>query len=157
MSRKPRCWRLVAMLSLLSMFLLVHWCLPIVAMAAEPIVAVQAGLQASVSTVGPPPAAGNATSWLVVAQLNLDQASQPPFHIAPLPLNLAGSSIILLLSSFQPTPIINCVVSSASLFVCTLTPAGATWGTSGYVVFTILLTATDGHSVTSTPVILTVQ
>jgi hypothetical protein len=155
MSRKPRTWRLVAMLPLLILFVLVHCCLPLMAVAAEPITTQTTGLQASVAALGPSPAAGNATPWLVVAQLNLDQAPQPPFHIAPVPLNLAGSSLVLGPSSIQPT--VNCGSSSATLLVCTLTPAGATWGTSGVVVFTILLTATDGHSVTSSPVIFTVQ
>ena len=155
MSRKPRCWRLVAMLSLLSMFLLVHWCLPIVTVAAEPVVAVQVGLQASVSAVGPPPAAGNATPWLVVAQLNLDQALLPPFRIAPVPLNLGGSSLIFVPVSILTT--LNCGLPTTTMFACTLTPAGATWGVSGFVVFTIQLTSTDGHSITSAPVILTVQ
>ena len=156
MSRKPLLSRLVAMLPLLIMVLLLHWCLPPVAVAAEPITTLTTGLQAAVAALGPLPAASNATSVLVVAQLNLDQASQPPFHIAPVPLNLAGSSIIVMLSSIQPTPAINCVVTSATLLTCTLTPAGATWGT-GVVVFTIVLTATDGHSVTSSPLIFTVQ
>ena len=142
------------MLSLLSMFLLVHWCLPIVAVAAEPIPAVLTGLQASISSAGPPPAAGNATSWLVVAQLNLDQALQPPFRIAPVPLNLGGSSLLIVPLSIPAT--LNCGLPTTTMLACTLTPAGATWGVSGVVVFTILLTSTDGHSITSEPVILRV-
>ena len=155
MSRKPRCWRLVAMLSLLSMFLLVHWCLPIVAVAAESIPAVLTGVQASVASVGPPPAAGNATPWLVVAQLNLDQALQAPFRIAPVPLNPGGSSLIIVPLSIPAT--LFCGLTTTTMLACTLTPAGATWGVSGFVVFTIQLTATDGHSITSAPVILTIQ
>jgi hypothetical protein len=156
MSRKPLVWRLIAMLPLLILFMLVHCCLPLVAVAVEPIITQSStGLQATIAGLGPSPAAGNATPLLVVAQLNLDQAPQPPFHIAPVPLNLAGSSLVLGPSSIPPT--INCGASSATLLVCTLTPAGATWGTSGFVVFTILLTAMDGHSVMSAPVILNVQ
>src|SRR5262249_50499896 len=90
MSQKPLVWRLVAMLPLLILFVLIHCCLPLMAVAVEPITTQTTGLGASVAALGPPPAAGNATPWLVVAQLNLDQAPQPPFHIAPVPLNLVG-------------------------------------------------------------------
>jgi hypothetical protein len=155
MSRKPLLWRLVAILPLLIMFLLVHWCLPIVAVAAEPIITLPTGLQASVASSGPSPAAGNATPWLIVAQLHLDQALQPPFHIVPVPLNPTGSSVILAPFSIPAT--VNCGLTSTTIFACTLTPTGATWGTSGFVVFNIRLTSTDGHIVTSTPVILTLE
>ena len=155
MSRKPLVWRLIAMLPLLILFMLVHCCLPLVAVAVEPIITLSStGLQATIAVLGPSPAAGNATPLLVVAQLNLDQAPQPPFHIAPVPLNLAGSAPVLGPSPIQPT--INCGASSATLLVCTLSPAGATWGT-GFMVFAIVLTATDGHSVTSSPLTFTVQ
>jgi hypothetical protein len=91
-----------------------------------------------------------------VAQLNLDQAPQPPFRIAPVPLTPAGSSLLLAAFSIPATP--NCgLTNNATLLACTLTPAGATWGTSGFVVFNVQLTSTDGHSAMSSPVILVIQ
>jgi hypothetical protein len=139
---------------LLLMCLLVHWGLPLVAAAAEPTIVLPTGLGVNITSAAPAPAAGNATPVLVVAQLHLDQAAQPPFRIAPVPLNPAGSSLTLA-PGFLPAAL-NCGFPSATMFVCTLIPTGAAWG-SGFVVFNIQLTSTDGHSVTSTPFILTLQ
>jgi hypothetical protein len=153
MSRKPLVWRFGALLPLLLLSLLVHWSLPLGAVAAEPTIAVPTGLGFAITAAGPAPTAGNATPVLVVAQLNLDQAAQPPARIAPMPLNPAGSALTLA-PGFLPAAL-NCGFPSATMFVCTLTPTGAAWG-SGFVVFNIQLTATDGHSVTSGPLVVTI-
>ena len=154
MSRKPLVRRLGAMGPLFLMCWLVQGGLPRGAGAAEPTINLSTGLEVTITAAAPGPAVGNATPVLVVAQLNLDQAAQPPFHIAPVPLNPAGSTLLLVPGFLPAAP--NCGFPSATLFACTLTPTGAAWG-SGFVVFTIQLTATDGHSVTSAPVILTLQ
>jgi hypothetical protein len=156
MSQKRRLKRLAALLSLLVTVLLVHWRPPIAA-AAESIPIVSVGIQASVLAASPPPATNNATPWLLVAQLNLDQAPQPPSVIVPLPLNPSGSFLILAPAISLPT-ISNCsLTNNDTMLVCQITPGGATWGTSGFVVFNVLLTATSGHTQMSSPVILRVQ
>src|SRR5262249_13707062 len=114
MSQKPLVRRLGAMGPLFLMCWLVQGGLPRGAGAAEPTINLSTGLglQVTIAAAGPGPAAGNATPVLVVAQLNLDQAAHPPFHIAPVPLNPAGSAL-LLVPGFLPAAL-NCGFPSAT-------------------------------------------
>lgn len=156
MSQKRRFTRLTALLPLLATILLVHWRLPLAA-AAEAISTVPVGLQASFAAAGPPPAANNATPWLLVAQLTLDQAPQPPSVIVAAPLNPSGSGVLPVSAISLPISSNCSVANNNTTLVCQIAPTGATWGTSGFVVFNVFLTATDGHTQMSSPVILRVQ
>jgi hypothetical protein len=148
--------RLAALLPLLVTVLLVHWRLPIAA-AAEAIPTVSAGLQASVDAAGPAPAANNATPLLLVAQLNLDQAPQPPSVIVPAPLNLSGSFLAPVSGISLPISPTCSLANNNTMLVCQIAPSGATWGTSGFVVFNVFLTATSGHTQVSSPVVIRIQ
>ena len=154
MSQKRQFKRLAALLPLLVPVLLVHWRLPTAA-AAEAIPAVSVGLHASVSAVGTP-AANNATPFLLVAQLNLDQAAQPPSVIVPAPLNLSGSFIAPVLGLSLPISPTCSLANNNRMLVCQITPSGATWGT-GFVVFNVLLTATSGHTEVSAPWVISIR
>jgi hypothetical protein len=156
MSQKRRFTRMAALLPLLVTALLVHGRLPLAA-AAEAIPTAPVGLQASVNAAGPTPAADNATPWLLVAQLTLDQAPQPPSVIVPAPLNLSGSGVIPASAISLPTSPTCSLTNDDTLLVCQITPSGATWGASGFVVFNVLLTATDGHTQMSAPVVVRIQ
>jgi hypothetical protein len=156
---KHRLKRLAGLLPLLTTALLVywlHWCLPIVAAAAA-IPTVSVGLQASVDAADPFPAADNATPFMLVAQLALDQAPQPPSVIVAVPLNPSGSLLIPASAISLPTSFNCSLTNNNTMLVCLIAPSGATWGTSGFVVFNVFLTATDGHTVMSSPTILRVQ
>ena len=157
MSQKRRLKRLAALLPLLFTVLVVHWRLPIAA-AAEAMPTVSVGPQIYVDAAGPIPAADNATPLLVVAQLILDQAPQPPFNIGPVPLNLADSGIIPASIISLPTSSDCSLTNDDTMLVCQITPNGATWGTSdGFVVFNVRLTATSGHVQISSPVVVRIQ
>jgi hypothetical protein len=156
MSQKHRLPRLAALLPLLVTALLVHWRLPMAA-AAEAIPTVSAGLQVIVDADGPAPAADNATPLLLWAQLILDQAPQPPSAIGPAPLNLSGSGVIPAAAISLPTSA-NCSLTNGdTMLVCQITPSGATWGTTGFVVFNVLLTATSGHAQISPPEVVRIR
>jgi hypothetical protein len=157
MSQKRRLKRLTALLPLLFTVLVAHWRLPIAA-AAEAIPTVSVGPQIYVDIAGPIPAANNATPLLVVAQLSLDQAPQPPFSIGPVPLNLADSGIIPASTISLPTSSDCSLTNDDTMLVCQITPSGATWGTGdGFVVFNVRLTATSGHALISPPVVVRIQ
>jgi hypothetical protein len=157
MSQKRRLKRLAALLPLLVTVLLVHWRIPMAA-AAEAIPTVSVGPQVIVDAAGPTPAADNATPLLIVAQLILDQAPQPPSVIAPVPLNLAGSGVLPASAISLPTSS-NCSLTNAdTMLVCQITPSGATWGTAdGFVVFNVLLTATNGRTQLSSPEVMRIR
>lgn len=155
MSQKRRLTRLAALLPLLVTVLLVHWRLPIAA-AAEAIPTVSVGLQVIESAAGPTPAPNNATPLLLVAQLILDRAPQPPSVIVAAPLNPAGSGVIPASAISLPTTS-NCSFTNGdTMLVCQITPSGTTWG-AGFVVFNVLLTATDGHTQMSSPVVVRIR
>jgi hypothetical protein len=156
MSQTCRFTRWAALVPLLVTVLLVHGRLPLAA-AAEALPTVSAGLHVIVDAAGPTPAADNATPWLLVAQLTLDQAPQPPSVIVPAPLNLSGSSVIPASAISLPTSPTCSLTNDDTLLVCQITPSGATWGASGFVVFNVLLTATDGHTQMSAPVVVRIQ
>jgi len=145
MSQKHRLTRLAALLALLITVLLVHWRLPIAA-AAEAIPTASTGLQLIVDADGPTPAADNATPLRLWAQLLLDQAPQPPSAIGPAPLNPSGSGVIPASAISLPTSASCGFTNGDTMLVCQITPSGATWGTTGFVVFNVLLTATSGHA-----------
>lgn len=148
--------RVAALLPLLVTVLLGHWRLPRAA-AAEALPTVSAGLQASVVAAGPPPAANNATPWLLVAQLTLDQAPQPPSVIVPAPLTPAGSLLLPASALSLPTTASCGLTNNDTMLVCQIAPSGATWGTSGFVVFNVLLTATSGHAQISPPEVVRIR
>jgi hypothetical protein len=157
MSKKCQLKRLAALLALLVTLLVVHGGLPIAA-ADEAIPTVSVGPQVYVDAAGPFPAADNATPLLVVAQLMLDQAPQPPFSIGPVPLNLEGSGIIPASTISLPTSSDCSLTNDDTMLVCQITPSGTTWGTSdGFVVFNVRLTATSGHVQISSPVVVRIQ
>ena len=158
MSQRPRLKRLTSLLLLLFTVLVAHGRLPIAA-AAEAMPTVPVGPQVYVDAVGSiPPAADNATPLLVVAQLILDQAPQPPFNIGPVLLNLAGSGIIPASTISLPTSSECSLTNDNTMLVCQITPSGATWGTGdGFVVFNVRLTATSGHVQISSPVVVRIQ
>lgn len=156
MSQKRWLRRLTALLPLLVTVLLVHWRLPTAA-AAETIPTVPAGLQVIIDADGPTPAADNATPLVLWAQLMLDLAPQPPSAIGPAPLNLSGSGVLPATAISLPTSS-NCSVTNGdTMLVCQVTPSGTTWGTTGFVVFNVLLTATNGHAQTSPPQIVRIR
>jgi hypothetical protein len=155
MSQKRRLTRLAALLPLLVTVLLVHWRLPMAA-AAEAIPTVSVGIQVIESAAGPAPAPNNATPLVVIAQLILDRAPQPPSVIVPAPLNPSGSGVIPASAISLPNSF-NCVLTNDNtMLVCQITPTGATWG-AGFVVFNVLLTATDGHTQMSSPVVVRIR
>jgi hypothetical protein len=157
MSKKCQLKRLAALLALLVTLLMVHGGLPIAA-ADEAIPTVSVGPQVYVDAAGPFPAADNATPLLVVAQLMLDQAPQPPFSIGPVPLNLEGSGIIPASTISLPTSSDCSLTNDDTMLVCQIIPGGPTWGTSdGFVVFNVRLTATSGHAQISAPVVVRLQ
>ena len=156
MSQKRQFKRLAALLPLLVPVLLVHWRLPIAA-AAEATPTVSVGLQASVVSAGPALAATNATPLLLVAQLNLDQAPQPPSVIVPAPLNPSGSFLAPVSGISLPISPTCSIANNNTMLVCQIAPTGATWGTSGFLVFNVFLTATSGHTQVSAPVVIRVQ
>jgi hypothetical protein len=156
MSQKRRFKRLAALLPLLVTVLLVHWRLPIAAAAAG-IPTVTVGLQASVTAAGPAPAANNATPLLIVAQLNLDQAAQQPSVIVPAALNPSGSFLAPVSDISLPISPTCGLANNSTMLVCQIAPTGATWGTSGFVVFNVLLTAISGHTQVSSPVVIRIQ
>jgi hypothetical protein len=155
MSHKRRLTRLAALLPLLVTILLVHWRLPIAA-AAEAIPTVSVGLQVIESAAGPTPAPNNATPLMVVAQLILDRAPQPPSVIVPVPLNPSGSGVIPASAISLPNSFSCSLTNDNTMLVCQITPTGATWG-AGFVVFNVLLTATDGHTQMSSPVVVRIR
>jgi hypothetical protein len=150
MSQKRRLKRLTALLPLLVTVLLVHWRLPIAA-AAEAVPTVSVGLHVFVDADGPTPAADNATPLVLLAQLILDQAPQPPSVIVPQMLNLSGSGLIPASAISLPTSSNCSLTNDDTMLVCQISPSGATWGTTGFVVFNVLLTATNGHAQISPP------
>jgi hypothetical protein len=157
MSQKRRLKRLAALLPLLFTVLVAHVRLPIAA-ATEAMPTVSVGPQIYIDAAGPLPAADNATPLLVVAQLILDQAPQPPFSIGPVPLNLADSGIIPASTISPPTSSDCSLTNDDTMLVCQITPNGATWGTGGeFVVFNVRLTATSGHVQISQPFVIKIQ
>jgi hypothetical protein len=154
MSQKRQFKRLAALLPLLVPVLLVHWRLPMAAAAAAtPTVTV--GLQANVIAAGPAPAANNATPLLVVAQLTLDQAAQPPSIIVPAPLNPSGSFLAPVSDISLPISPTCGLANNNTMLVCQVAPTGVTWG-AGFVMFNVFLTATSGHTQVSSPVVIRV-
>lgn len=156
MSQKHRLKRLAALLPLLVSVLLGHWHLPMAA-GAEAIPTVSVGLQVIEDAAGPTPAADNATPLVLVAQLILDRAPQPPSLIVPAPLNLSGSGVIPASAISLPTSSNCSLTNDNTMLVCQITPSGATWGTGGFVVFNVLLTAIDGHTQMSPPVAVRIR
>jgi hypothetical protein len=156
MPQKHQFKRLAALLPLLVPVLLVQWRLPMAA-AAEATPTVSVGLQANVVSAGPAAAATNATPLLLVAQLNLDQAPQPPSIIVPAPLNLSGSFLAPVSGLSLPINPTCSLANNNTMLVCQIAPTGATWGTSGFVVFNVFLAAISGHTQVSSPVVIRVQ
>jgi hypothetical protein len=156
MSQKRQFKRLAALLPLLVTVLLVHWRLPMAA-AAEATPTVSTGLQASIAFGGPAPAANNATPLLLVAQLHLDQAPQPPSVIVPAPLNPSASFLAPVPGISRPISPTCSFANNDTMLVCQIAPTGKTWGTAGFVVFNVVLTATSGHTQVSSPVVIEVQ
>jgi hypothetical protein len=155
MSQKRQFTRLAALLPLLVTVLFVHWRLPIAA-AAEAIPTVSVGVQVIESAAGPALAPNNATPLLVVAQLILDRAPQPPSIIVAAPLNPSGSFLAPVSEISLPISLTCSIVNNNTMLVCQITPSGATWG-AGFVVFNVLLTATDGHTQMSSPVVVRIR
>jgi hypothetical protein len=88
---------------------------------------------------------------------SVDQAPQPPAAIGPVPLNPAGSFLIPASAISLPTSITCGLTNTDTMLMCLIAPGDATWGTSGFVVFNVFLTATTGHTQMSAPVILRIQ
>lgn len=147
---------LAALLPLLVTVLLVHWRLPTAA-AAEAVPTVSVGLQMIVDADGPTPAADNATPLRLWAQLMLDQATQPPSAIVPVPLNLSNSGIIAASAISVPISSDCSLTNDDTMLVCQITPSGQTWGTTGFVVFNVMLAATSGQVQISPPEVVRIR
>jgi hypothetical protein len=155
MSRRPLLWRLMGMSLLLGTFLLVSWPLP--CGAQQTINNVPSGLFLACSSLAEPAsAADNATPVGCIGQLLLNQAQPPGLDIAPVLLDPAGFFITPVESFLPFTPICSITTGNTTL-VCQLLPTGATWGASGFLVFNVQLTATDGRSVTTNPITFRIQ